>query len=157
METYPPSPLTVGSWVCVHVMGHSSICGQVLELQPAILIGVPAYPETAAFHASPARSLPYGWSALHHADPSTEAEVLADVQRRRPAKPEEWTPEYFSDRWGHSPEVTALAMELHERFPDADHYRIGRLAYSVSQEIEGDESKKEAAIKMIVADDDVPF
>lgn len=157
MDQYPPSPLTVGSWVCLHVMGHSSAYGQVLELQPAILIGVPAYPETAAFRAAPARSLPFGWSALHHAEPCTEAEVLAGVQHRRPAKPEEWTPEYFSDRWGHAPDVAALAMELHERLPDMEHYQIGRLALGVSREMEGDESKKEAAIKMILEDEEVPF
>lgn len=165
MTPYPPSPLALGNWVRLALLGHRTVYGQIIGLDPVITLGQPALPETDRHYARPAETLTFGYSALFQAFGSTEAEcrefyqTIALLKLEPPPPdcetpyPQDWDPDKLVAFVPLTPEQRALAMERHHDYPGADQYQCAEWAQNVDAKMKGGMSK-EAAMK---AEDDIPF
>lgn len=165
MTPYPESPLTIGNWVRLALLGHRTVYGQIIGLEPVITLGQPALPETDTDEAVPARTLAFGYGALFESYDATEAECRRWLQGRAPEKPQpplpdcetpypqDWDPEKLAAFAALTSEQRALAMERHHDYPGADQYQCAEWGKDIDARMKGGMTK-EAAMK---AEDEIPF
>ena len=147
----------------LHLLGHQTVYGacsvpvaqQAADRYPAILLTTLDAAGDAAFEPYTGATLPYGWGALHHADPATEAECLEWSRNQRKQALFQPTVEWAT-AYGWDAEYIAAMPGLLAAWPTGNAPTKSGLSTACYHKVTLGRSV-EAAVKAGVSDDDTPF